>query len=335
YWDVQAYAHYKRGLVRDLQPMIDKTDLVKPADYPVRLYQPWKFDGHDMYGFPDDVQTMALFYNKDLFDKAGVKHPDDSWTWDDAMDAAEKLTVGKGKKTSQWGIHVGDLANWWGVQTLSWAQGTAFTDKPLEPKTFQMDDSRNVASIAFVQDLIYKHHLAPSPAETSAVAQDVGVFETGKVAMYPAGGWNVAAYRKLNFNWAMAALPKFHGNRVAPYWHGGWMIPKAGKAQDAAIDFARWSATDFQPQMAKDHDWDPLRTADRTGPSMMNGMPSGFKESIAQLENARIGDIYHINNLQIVDEVFGPTFDQVWNNKLTAKKAAHQIQTKGNALLKS
>jgi multiple sugar transport system substrate-binding protein len=136
-----------------------------------------------MYAFPDNVQTMALFYNKDLFDKAGVKYPDDSWTWDDAMAVADKLTVRSGKKTTQWGIHIGDLSVWWGLQTLSWAQGTAFTDRVLEPKTFQMNDDRNVASLAFVQDLIYKHHLAPTPEQTSSVAQDVGVFETGKVAM--------------------------------------------------------------------------------------------------------------------------------------------------------
>ncbi|HEX3814186.1 MAG TPA: sugar ABC transporter substrate-binding protein [Mycobacteriales bacterium] len=335
YWDVQAYAHYKKGLLRDLQPTIDRTPLADPAKYPDRLFTPWKFDGHDMYGFPDNVQTMALFYNKDLFDKAGVKYPDDSWTWDDAMAAAAKLTMRKGKKTTQWGIHIGDLSVWWGLQTLSWAQGTAFTDKVLEPKTFQMDDDRNVASIAFVHDLIYKHNLAPTPEETSSVAQDVGVFETGKVAMYPAGGWQVAAYQKLGFNWAMAPLPKFNNKRVAPYWLGGWMIPKSGQAQDAAIDFARWSATDFQTRMAKDHDWIPVRTADRGSAAMVHGMPAGFKESVAQLETARVGDIYHSNNLQIVDEVFTPTFEQVWNNKLAPKKAAEQIQTKGNALLKS
>jgi ABC-type glycerol-3-phosphate transport system substrate-binding protein len=145
----------------------------------------------------------------------------------------------------------------------------------------------------------------------------------------------VAAYQKLGFNWAMAAIPKFHHQRVAPYWLGGWMIPKASKAQDAAVEFARWSATDFQPQMAKDHDWIPIQTAERGSATMLKGMPAGFKESIGQLETARVGDIYHANNLQIVEEVFNPTFEQLWNNKLTPQKAAQQIQQKGNALLTS
>jgi multiple sugar transport system substrate-binding protein len=335
YWDVQAYAHYKRGLLKELQPDIDKTDLMDAAKYPAKLYEPWKFDGKSMFGCPENVQTMVFYYNKDLFDKAGVKYPDDTWTWDDVVAAAEKLTVRQGSKVTQWGLDIGDLSIWWGLQTLSWAQDTAFVDKELEPTKFQMSDPRNVESIAFIQDLIYKHKVAPSPAQTTSVAQDVGAFESGKIAMRPAGGWQIASYKKLSFKWAIAPLPTFHGKRVAPYWLGGWNIPKAGKSQEAAFEFAKWSASTFQPQMAKDHDWIPLRNAERTSDVMSEGMPDGFVESVRQLENARIGDIYHANNLQIIEEVFAPTFEQLWNNKLRPEQAAKQIDDKGTALLRA
>ena len=147
------------------------------------------------------------------------------------------------------------------------------------------------------------------------------------------GGWNISAFQELDFEWAIAPLPKFGSQRVAPYWLGGWMIPKATKTQDAAFDYALWSASDFQPQMAKDHDWIPLRTAERTSNAMVSGMPEGFAESLTQLENARIGDIYHANNQQIVEEVFNLTFDLLWANKITPEQAAKQIDEKGTALL--
>ena len=44
YWDVQAYAHYKKGLLQNVQPAVDGTDMADPAKYPVDLYKPWKFD---------------------------------------------------------------------------------------------------------------------------------------------------------------------------------------------------------------------------------------------------------------------------------------------------
>ncbi|MBM7791178.1 ABC transporter substrate-binding protein [Tenggerimyces flavus] len=334
YWDVQAYAHYKRGLLKDLQPDIDNAKLTDDATYPTNLYDPWKFDGKSMFGCPENVQTMVFFYNKDLFDKAGVKYPDDTWTWDDVITAAEKLTVRQGSKVTQWGLDIGDLSIWWGLQTLSWAQDTAFVDKELEPTKLQLSDPRNVESIAFIQDLIYKHKVAPSPTQTTSVAQDVGAFESGKIAMRPAGGWQIASYKKLSFKWAVAPLPLFKGKRVAPYWLGGWNIPKAGKAQEAAFEYAKWSASTFQPQMAKDHDWIPLRNAERSSGVMLEGMPDGFEQSIRQLDNSRIGDIYHANNLQLIEEVFGPTFEQLWNNKLKPEQAAKQMDDKGTALLK-
>jgi multiple sugar transport system substrate-binding protein len=333
YWDVQAYGHYKKGLLADLQDRIDDSPLVDPTTYPVKLYEPWKFDGSSMFGCPENVQSMVFFYNKALFDEAGVNYPDDTWTWDDVLAAADKMTVRKGNKTTQWGMTTGALTIWWGLQPLSWAQDTAFVDKELEPTKFQMSDPRNVASMKFVQDLIYTHRVAPTAAQSEAFAQDVGPFATGKVAMSADGGWNISAYQQLDFEWAIAPLPKFGTKRVAPYWLGGWNIPKATKTQDAAFAFAQWSASGFQEQMAKDHDWIPLRTTERESNAMLDGMPDGFAESIKQLDSSRIGDIYHANNLQIVEEVFNPTFEQLWNNRMTPEQAAKQIDEKGNALL--
>lgn len=334
YWDVQAYTHYKSELVKNLQPEIDQTDLVDAGKYPVHLYEPWKFDGTNMYACPENIQTMVMFYNKDIFDEAGVNYPDDTWSWEDVIGEADKLTVRTGDKVSQWGLYTGALNIWWGLQTLSWAQDTAFVDKELEPTTLQMSDPLNVESMKFVYDLIYTHKVAPTPAQTSGLAQDIGVFETGKVAMIPDGAWNIAAYKQVDFNWGIAPLPTFAGKRVAPYWLGGWMIPAAGKSQEAAFSFANWSASDFQPQMAKDHDWIPLRTAERESEEMLEGMPDGFAETmLAQLDDARIGDIYHGNNLQIVEEVFNPAFEQLWMDKLSADEAAKQMDEKGNPLL--
>ena len=53
-----------------------------------------------VYGIPRDFDTIALFYNKGLFDSAGVEYPTADWTWDDLRAAAEKLATEDG---SQWG----------------------------------------------------------------------------------------------------------------------------------------------------------------------------------------------------------------------------------------
>jgi multiple sugar transport system substrate-binding protein len=334
YWDVQAYAHYKKGLLSDLQPYLQtKPDILDSANYPVHLYEPWKFDGAHLYGMPENLQTMVLFFNKDLFDKAGYKYPDENWTWDDVLTAARQLTIREGDRVTQWGMDMGDMSIWWGLQTLSWAQDDAFFDKVLEPTKFNMSSPANVQSMRFIQDLIWKEKVAPNAAQRQAVGQDVGIFQSGKTAIYPGGGWNIASYASLPFKWDIAPLPKWKTKRVVPYWLGGWVIPKDSKVADAAFEYAHWSATAFQPQMAKDHDWVPLQNKARTSPEMLAGMPEGFKVSLDAISSAKIGDLYHRNSQQILNEVLGPVLTQVWENKLTPEEAGKQIDEQANELL--
>ncbi len=334
YWDVQAYGHYKRDLLQRIQPMIELDgQLTDKAHYPVHLYEPWKFDGANLYGVPENLQTSALFFNRDIFEKAGVKPPDDTWTWDDAVTAAKQLTVREGDNVTQWGMDIGDLGVWWGLQTLSWSQGDAFFDKVIEPTKFNMQSPANLQTLRFVQDLIWKEKVAPSGAQREAMGQDVGIFESGKTAMRMSGSWSIAGFSSLPFKWDMAPLPKWKDKRVVPYWLGGWVIPKASKVSDAAFEFAHWSATSFQSQMAKDHDWIPLKNEARESQEMLAAMPPGFKTALAAVADAQIGDLYHRNSAQILNEVLGPTLTQLYDNKLTPEDAAKEIDEKANELL--
>jgi len=78
-------------LIQDLTPYIEKTkfDL---ADYWPGALESTSFDGK-VYGLPRDSGVEVLYYNKDDFDKAGLKYPTDDWTWDDLRKAAEALTL--------------------------------------------------------------------------------------------------------------------------------------------------------------------------------------------------------------------------------------------------
>ncbi|GAA6526991.1 sugar ABC transporter substrate-binding protein [Intrasporangium sp. DVR] len=61
------------------------------ADYPASLVDLYTWDGKT-YGIPKDFDTIGVWYNKSLFDAAGVEHPTDDWTWADFQATARKLT---------------------------------------------------------------------------------------------------------------------------------------------------------------------------------------------------------------------------------------------------
>jgi multiple sugar transport system substrate-binding protein len=333
-WDVQAYTHYKSGLLRNLQEDINLVaDFANKDQYPLDLYDYWRFDGSNLYGIPENIQMMALFYNKDIFDAAGMAYPDSTWTYDTVLENAKKLTITDGDRTTQWGFDKGSLGTWWGAQTFGWAAGTAFFDKVIEPTKFTVSDPANVEGIQWLKDLIYVHKVSPDTTQAQAVAQDVSLFQTGKLAMVADGTWYMSSNADSPFKWDMAPLPMWKDKRALPFWFGGWVVAKDSKAPDAAIAWGTWSATDYQKELVKNRDWIPIRRAEREDPAYLQGLPGGFKSVIDTLPDAKIGDLYHGSSAQIVNEIMNPTFTEVWNNTIEPAVAAADIDTKANALL--
>ncbi len=332
FWDVQAYGHYKRDLLLDLQPMMTAAGLFDAAQYPAGLFDPWKFDGTNFYAVPENLQTLAFYYNKTIFDAAGIAVPDDTWNWDKVLETARALTIRDGDRVSQWGLNLGVLDQWWGMQTLSWAKDDAFVDQAVEPTGFQFSNPANVETLRWVQDLIWTEKLVPEPDVMAQDAASIG-FDSGRSAMIVSGSWDISGRRALPFEWGMTALPKWGENRVVPYWMGGWVIAKASEVSEGAFEWARWSATDFQPTMATDGDWIPIQNASRDSEDFVAQMPTGFAGVSQSLTDARLADFYSANNQQIWNEVFAPNLTLLLNNQQTPEETAAKIDEAANALL--
>ena len=65
---------------------------IDTSGYNTTALNAFSVDGKQ-YGVPGNFSNVVLIYNKDLFDKAGIAYPTDDWTWDDAMEACEKISA--------------------------------------------------------------------------------------------------------------------------------------------------------------------------------------------------------------------------------------------------
>ncbi|MGI8404374.1 MAG: ABC transporter substrate-binding protein, partial [Thermomicrobiales bacterium] len=63
------------------------------------------------------------------------------------------------------------------------------------------------------------------------------------------------------------------------------------------------------------------------------GLPAGYKEAVASLANAKLGDLYCKNNQQIWVEVFDPNITDLVNNNTDPKEVAKKMNDAANALL--
>ena len=69
-----------RGVLSELAP--EQFNELDFADFWPRLLAAYNYDGVQ-YGLPTDLDLQLIYYNKDLFDAAGVAYPEAGWTWDD------------------------------------------------------------------------------------------------------------------------------------------------------------------------------------------------------------------------------------------------------------
>jgi multiple sugar transport system substrate-binding protein len=135
-----------------------------------------------LYGLPWIAQPVVLYYNPDLFQKAGVNPPDESWTWDTFKDAAKKLTV---KDASGNITQYGTAFNGWPpVQMFIWQAGGEVITPDL--KSSPVDSPEALQGEQFYADIIYN----PEYAVPEDVIKEQGFGEmakAGKVAMFFGG----------------------------------------------------------------------------------------------------------------------------------------------------
>ena len=189
-----------------------------------------------LWAAPDRGGSQVVFYNKDLFDAAGVSYPTANWTWTDFKSAAQKLTKKDGDKTIQWGYAAGDWWPWY----MNWMKqnGGTILNSNGQP---EINSAANVEALQFYNDLVLKDRAAPSPRDYANAGLKNGspdpLFAQGKLAMVTTGFWNVASLQSTNLKWDVA--PVWQGKQQATAAFGnGLAVGSSSKNKNAAAKIA-------------------------------------------------------------------------------------------------
>lgn len=206
----QLYA--SNDMLEPATPLVDQ-GLADPANYPAALNELYTHDGVQ-YGMPKDYDTIGVFYNKALFDKAGVEYPSDDWTWAEMRDKAAELTA---KLDGVYGV-AGNLAGGHETyyNTMLQSGGYVVSD---DKKKSGFDDPKSIAGLQYFRDLIAAKSM-PTPAELSDTPANQ-LFLNSRAAMFWAGSWSNAELlgSDLKKNIEVAPLPAGSGG-TATVIHG-------------------------------------------------------------------------------------------------------------------
>jgi multiple sugar transport system substrate-binding protein len=234
--DAPLYLDYQsRGVLLNLQPYLDKNPDMLKGVYPQTLEAYKTPDG--MYGLPRDFQTIALFYNKDMFDAAGVAYPTADWTYDDLRTAAKQLTITDSNgKVTQFGIY-SDL---WDMELIwseaIWAYGGDVINAD-HTKTL-IGEPQALPAWQLFHDMMFVDKSWPTSTTASEYGDDP--FLAGVAAMTTIGHWAVPGYSEVSFNWDVAPMPKGPAGQATSVNSAGFVIGKASKNPDAAFEFLKY-----------------------------------------------------------------------------------------------
>ena len=230
-----AQQYMENDMLLDLTDRIaasDKIDMNNYYEGIVNLYQ----SNGKQYAVPKDIDTIALWYNKTIFDEMGVAYPDDTWTWDDFAAAAKKLT-----NDDHWGYAIAPGNNQEGFYNTIYSMGGYVISD--DKKTSGFDDPNTIKAMEFFTDMI-KDGSCPDLATVSETAPNE-LLCAGKTAMSINGSWMLAGYRDNEYaaaNCDVAVLPYYKdpSDRVSIYNGLGWAAAANGKNTDAA-----WSLIEY------------------------------------------------------------------------------------------
>jgi multiple sugar transport system substrate-binding protein len=200
-----------RGMVADLTPFIE-TENYDLQDFLPETLAPYQINNR-LYGLPILTGGTYIFYNKGMFDRAGLPYPpadwdDTTWTWDKFAETCQALTRTDDQgNTSVFGCYISpsmpdQIPLMWGQNLY---EDQVFTTG-LSNQVF-LDTKGSLQAFKSVQELIYKQKAMPSPDQFQALRMG-DPFREGRVAMMITGVWGWWDYRSLrSFNWGVAALP--------------------------------------------------------------------------------------------------------------------------------
>lgn len=195
----------ENGATLDLQPYYDAAgvDTTLWGSGMVDPYR-WGDEGH-LHAGPVNWDTVVIYYNKDLFDAAGVEYPTNEWTWDDFAAAAEALTdaendVYGAAVYSEYQAGYPNFIASAGVEPIVNAARTQCT----------LAEPASVETLTFLKGL-YDAGYMPSVSVLggSSATDSFNFWLAGRVAMVTNGSWNInTATEGATFNWDVVQLPR-------------------------------------------------------------------------------------------------------------------------------
>ncbi len=274
-----------------------------------------------LYAIPQSFSTVVLFYNKALFDQAGISYPTDDWTWADEQAAAEKI---RALGDDIWGTFQPVTYNEL-YKTVKTNGGSLVSD---DGKTFTMNTPANIETLQMMLNRVTGENRVMPNTEDLAGRGDWDLFKSGNLGMLHTGIWAFGDFTSniKDFNWDIVVEP---GNKThaSHFFANVACISKESKNKEAAFRMINYLASNEEVvKMRLDAGWELPTISDANLMSQyLEITPPDNREAVMKALDNAVAPPALLKYSEVVDTMT-PVLENAVMNGTSAEDALNEIQ---------
>ena len=320
------------GVIENLKPYMEADGMLDGNTWEQSAVDSFTF-GENIFAAPYIYKSLAVAYNKDLFDEEGIPYPSADWTEVDLLDAARSLTKGEGTD-KQWGIRMSTYP------TNFYRNMFGSPAYLVEERKMNVRDNDEIKyAMQLFSDMV-KEGITPNETFDSMLGSG---FETGKFAMAIVAPWDMATLDSMigdSFAWDVEVLP--YNETFETPWKGylfadGFTMTSACENKEAAWDLIKWLTASEEAQAASAAAGVPVYTPYATSDAYLNEFTTSNhynkKVYVDMLKNSVGGQTTGVW-AQINDEM-NLEYQRAVAGEITIDEAIDLIDQKGTQFLES
>jgi multiple sugar transport system substrate-binding protein len=339
FWGSNMADYVSRGVTMDVTSNIQNDPVLGKPDYFIEPAEMGRATiAGKWWGIGSCWVLHHLYYNKKLFDAAGIEPPSydasKAWTWDQYLDIARKLTFDSaGKHPDEDGFNADDIKQY-GVYWENWSLprdvlvfsngGEAYTDD----YTCHLNAPEAVEAYQALADLTIKHHVAPQAAtfQQLGMANAWAALAAGTVAILTDGSWALQDISKMEFEFGCGVLPMMKTAVTEAQAHVHMVYKDTPKA-DASWKFLAFLASDdYQRGLVQAGLWLPSHTSLLTPEGLATWVtpgvhPEGYEQIATDYLAKYAKNYFYPAGFSDADALILAALDPVWTGDQTAEDA--------------
>ncbi len=338
----------QKGVAADLAPMFESIGVDMDKTFiPNGLF---KSAEGNVYGVASGVVNQMLFFNKDMFDDAGIAYPPqdpaEAWSWDEFVEACKALT------TDSAGLHPGDegfnaqstvafgtknITFWLYMMPTLYSNDAGFFSDDGMATGLDTPEAKEVLQAFY--DLMYVDQVAPTGATAEALPGNTQLFKNKQLATLIGGSWEYLSFANEGIDVGLAPVPGFKRSTTIAFAAANQISATTEHPQEAVEFLYYFINPETNIRQVKSNfpnliSWyEPENMSKWTEGEVYSEdfktvVPLTMDSSVALLPES----VTVKNYGSIMDEVYTPALDKLWLDEATVDEVVAEIIEKSEGM---